>query len=613
MKNLIPLVHPALLMLMAVFAESCSRVQEKMISVRPNIILFLADDQGWGDLGFNGNRDVMTPNLDALAQNGAVLENFYVCPVCSPTRAELLTGRYHVRGGISSTSSGGERLDLDEITLAEILKQNGFATAAYGKWHNGMQYPYHPNARGFDDYYGFCSGHWGNYFDPVLEHNGELVRGNGFIPDDLTDKALAFMEANATRPFFLFVPFNTPHSPMQVSDSLWDTFKNKELTMDHRYRNQEDILFTRAAYALNQNIDWNVGRVMDKLAKLGLEENTIVIYLSDNGPAAYRWNGDMKGRKGYTDEGGVRAPCIVQWKGKIKAGKKIESIAGAIDILPTIADLAGIHLSPVKALDGISLKSWLLGEHETRDDRYLVNYWNHNISIRSQQFRLDHENKLFDIKQDRGQRQDVSGLYPDQYHEMVLFKEKWEQEVLSELPDHDLRPFTVGQPGYEFTQLPARDAIPHGNIRRSNQYPNCSFFTNWTSTDDRITWNIEVPEAGAFETVVYYTCAKEYIGSLIKLQFGTVSIEKRLTLPHDPPLFGFEKDRVKRIESYVKDFIPFNMGIIALPAGKGELVLSATDIKGKEVMDFRLIMLKRICWFARDYVDDPEIGRELEK
>jgi len=161
---------------------------------KPNIIIILSDDQGWGDLSINGNVNLSTPNIDQLARQGASFENFYVQPVCSPTRAEMLTGRYHARGGVYSTSAGGERLDLDETILAEVFKQAGYATAAYGKWHNGMQYPYHPNARGFDDFYGFCSGHWGNYFDPMLEHNQELVTGEGFLIDDLTNHGIKFID-----------------------------------------------------------------------------------------------------------------------------------------------------------------------------------------------------------------------------------------------------------------------------------------------------------------------------------------------------------------------------------------------------------------------------------
>ena len=373
---------------------------------RPNVIIFLADDQGWGDLSVHGNANLSTPNIDLLAKEGARFNHFYVSPVCSPTRAEILTGRYHPRGGVYSTSAGGERLDTDEKTIAQVFQAAGYATAAYGKWHNGMQYPYHPNARGFDDFYGFCSGHWGDYFDPLLEHNGELTKGNGFIIDDLTDKALAFIEAHAAGPFFLYVPYNTPHSPMQVPDRWWNKFKDFEPAMRHSER--EDVQFTRAALAMCENIDWNVGRVMDKLKRLGLDENTIVIYLSDNGPNSWRWNGGMKGRKGSTDEGGVRAPFLIRWPGHIIAQREVGHIAAAIDLYPTLADLAGIDPHIEKPLDGISLKRLLVQPETNWKDRFIVSHWNGRTSVRSQRYRLDHEGKLYDMQGDPGQLRNVA-------------------------------------------------------------------------------------------------------------------------------------------------------------------------------------------------------------
>ncbi len=182
---------------------------------KPNVLVILTDHQGWGDLSLNGNTNLNTPNIDQLAAEGASFDRFYVCPVCSPTRAEFLTGRYHPRGGVYSTSAGGERLDLDEVTIGDTFKAAGYRTAASGKWHNGMQYPYHPNGRGFDEFYGFCSGHWGNYWNPMLERNGEIVKGNGFIIDDLTDHAINFIKQDGDEPFFAYLPYNTPHSPMQ--------------------------------------------------------------------------------------------------------------------------------------------------------------------------------------------------------------------------------------------------------------------------------------------------------------------------------------------------------------------------------------------------------------
>ena len=191
-----------ILLLLSLSVWSCQQTP-----MQPNIIIIMADDQGWGDLSYHGNKDISTPNLDALALGGASFENFYVSPVCSPTRAALLTGRYHFRSGVYGTSAGGERLNLGEQTIAEVFKQNGYKTALYGKWHSGMQYPYHPMARGFDDFYGFCSGHWGNYFTPELEANGKIVKGKGYLTDDLTQHALDFIKTNKKEPFFLYYYF----------------------------------------------------------------------------------------------------------------------------------------------------------------------------------------------------------------------------------------------------------------------------------------------------------------------------------------------------------------------------------------------------------------------
>ncbi len=579
------------LLFISLIIYSCNRSE---IRTRPNVVIILSDDQGWGDLSINGNSNISTPNIDLLAKNGAMFDRFYVSPVCSPTRAELLTGRYHVRGGVYSTSAGGERLDLDETTIAEIFKQAGYQTAAYGKWHNGMQYPYHPNARGFDDFYGFCSGHWGNYFSPVLEHNGKLVHGDGFIIDDFTNKAIAFIEANKDKPFFLYLPYNTPHSPMQVPDEWWKKFENKELDNLHRNPDKEDINHTRAALAMCENIDWNVGRLTSKLKEFGLEENTIIVYLSDNGPNGYRWNDNMKGKKGSTDEGGVRSPLIVQWKGQIEAGKQIPQIASAIDLFPTLAHMAGIQFTNKKPLDGKTLYPLLFGDGADWKDRLVINNWRKRISLRSQQYRLDNENNLYDMLNDPGQMIDVSEQFSEITMEMIQAKEQWKNEVLSELPLEDLRTFPVGHPSFEYTQIPARDGIAHGNIQRSNRWPNCSYFTNWNSIDDKITWDVEVLEDGEFEVILYYTCSHANTGSTIELSFGLDKLQRKIAESHEPLLEGMENDRVVRAESYVKDFKPWKMGTIHLTEGQGTLTLRATEIPGSEAMDFRLMMLKRI-------------------
>lgn len=559
-------------------------------STRPNIILIVADDQGWGDLSIHGNTNLHTPNIDALAQEGARFRYFYVSPVCSPTRAEILTGRYHARGGVRSTSSGGERLDLDETTLADIFNAAGYATAAYGKWHNGMQYPYHPNARGFDDFYGFCSGHWGDYFSPQLEHNGKLVDGEGFIIDDLTDRALSFIDDHKTAPFLLYLPYNTPHSPMQVPDRWYD--KDREIGM--RYEGGgEDLAFTKAALAMCENIDWNVGRVMKKLRDERIDDHTIVVYLSDNGPNSWRWNGGMKGRKGSTDEGGVRAPFFIRWPGTIPPGE-VAHIAAAIDLLPTLVDLSGIAHESEKPLDGLSLKSLLMKAPTAWPERVIFSHWNGRVSARNQRYRLDHEGKLFDIQQDPGQRQDVSLQQPAMTFTLGKEIERWSEEVLSELQEKDERPFPLGHPDYKYTQLPARDGTATGKITRSNRFPNCTFFTNWSRVEDQISWDIDVMAEGDFQVTLYYTCPPEDVGSEFEMRFQETRLTGKITEAFDPPLRGMEHDRVERMESYVKDFKPLDLGVMHLKKGRGNLTIQALSIPGSLVMDLRLLMFTRV-------------------
>ncbi|MEZ6073920.1 MAG: arylsulfatase [Pirellulales bacterium] len=558
---------------------------------RPNVVIVLADDQGWGDVSMNGNTNLATPRIDALARDGATLDRFFVCPVCSPTRAEFLTGRYHPRGGVYDTSTGGERLDLDETTIGEVFHAAGYATGAFGKWHNGTQYPYHPNARGFDEYTGFCSGHWGNYFNPILEHNGQLIRPEGYINDVLTDAALAFIDANKDRPFFCYVPFNTPHSPMQVPDRFYKKFDGAELEKRHRDPDAEDVPKTRAALAMCENIDWNVGRLLDRLDELNLADDTIVIYFSDNGPNSSRYNGGMKGRKGSTDEGGVRVPFVIRWPGHVQAGTTVSEIAGAIDLLPTLADLADVPLVDLPPLDGVSIRPLLENADAQWPDRMIFSHWAGKVSVRTPQYRLDHQGKLFDMTSDPEQRHDVAAERPDVARRLSAAVDAWKAEMLPGLTDDD-RPFPVGYAAFPVTYLPARDGVPHGNVQRSARAPNCSFFTGWSETTDSMTWDIEVATPGSYDAVIYYTCHPDDVGAAVRLSLGDASVDARVTEAHDPPLYGMENDRVPRHgESYVKDFARLDLGTIELASGRGELTLDATDIPGDGVIDVRCVQL----------------------
>ena len=559
---------------------------------RPNVLIILTDDQGWGDLSVHGNTNLKTPNVDSLARDGAIFDRFYVCPVCAPTRAEFLTGRYHLRTGVHGVSTGAERLNLDEVTIADTFKSAGYATAAFGKWHNGTQHPYHPNARGFDEFFGFCSGHWGEYFDAEVEHNGQFTTGQGYLPDEITNRAIDFLTtcSHTTQPFFCYLAFNIPHTPFQVPDQFYEKFRNRTIDMMATDPTQENVDRTRAALALCENIDWNVGRLLEQLDRLGITDDTIIFYFGDNGPNGARWNGEMKGVKGSTDEGGVRVPGLMRWPGEIPAGTQIQQISGGIDLLPTLTDLTNINLIGHKPLDGRSLKPLLYGQDIDWPERLIFTHHREQISVRNQRFRLAQNGQLYDMTDDPSQMNDISNVFPEVKSELNQAVADWRAELL---PIKDSRPFTVGY--WQSTSLPARDGISHGNIQRSANAPNCSYFSNWVSIDDAMTWDIQVGTSGSYEAILYYTCSEVDVGSTIEITFEKQSLKSQVVIAHDPPLIGKKNDRYpRRGESYVKDFKPLSLGTIELPAGHGRLALRALEVAGFEVMDLRRIVLNRL-------------------
>lgn len=568
---------------------------------RPNVIVILADDQGWGDLSLHGNPNLSTPNIDSLARDGAHVENFYVCAVCSPTRAEFLTGRYHTRMGVYSTSSGGERFSADEQTIADVFRDAGYATAAYGKWHSGMQWPYHPNARGFDDYYGFCSGHWAHYFDPMLEHNGRIVKGKGFIIDDLTNHAMDFVSRSVDKPFFVYLALNTPHSPMQVPQQYWDKFKNKELVPDPEPANQksQNTAHTRAALAMCENIDDNVGRLLSHLKTTGKDRDTIVVYFSDNGPNGSRFNGGLRGRKGSTNEGGLRSPCVIRYPDKIKGGTVVESISGAIDLLPTLSDFAGIDWQSKqldgKPLDGVSIAGELAGKEvdPTSSGRVIFSQWRNRLTARTQKYRMHGSGELFDLENDRREKNNVAEQHPQIAGDLAGKISDW-QASFSVAKADGTRPFSLGHPNAKWTQMPARDATFTGAITRSNRFPNCTYLLNWSDTDSEIRWDVEVLGDGTYEVELYYACPQDDVGSTIELSLGTKSLSATIEKAVESPLVGAEQDRVPRQEGYVRWWQPMTLGTIELSPGRKTLRLKASNVTGSQVAEMRLLMFRKL-------------------
>jgi len=567
---------------------------------RPNIVILLADDAGWGDYSHSGNTQLRTPNIDSIANDGVSLDRFFVCPVCSPTRAEFLTGRYYPRCGVRGVSTGQERLNLDEKTIADAFQSAGYATGAFGKWHNGSQWPYHPTGRGFDEYFGHSSGHWGEYFDAPLEENGRMVHTQGYIVDVCTDRAMQFIDRTVNKnlvkkinsPFLCYVPFTTPHSPWAAPPEDWKRFQNKAITQLASEPSKEVIDETRCALAMLENQDMNVGRILAKLKELNIEDNTIVVYFSDNGPNTMRWTGGMKGKKGSTDEGGVRSVCYIRWPLKITAGRVVTQICGTIDLLPTLINLAGVKRVGDKPLDGRDLSPLLL-DHETEwPDRTIFSAWDEKVSARTQRYRLDSAGKLYDMVADPGQRIPINTNEPALTKKLIESVEVWRQDVYSDPNAKDTRPIPVGYPEFPITMLPARDGEPRGQIRRSSSAPNCSYFVNWTKPSDSMIWLVDVHTAGRYEVSIDYTCKLSDVGATIAIVLGNVNLVAKVASGWDPPL-NTNQDTLPRpeAESQMKDFRTLALGEINLPVGQGPLTLHAIDVPGQSVMDVRRITL----------------------
>ena len=330
---------------------------------RPNVVVILADDQGYGDLGVYGNHTIHTPHLDRLAGEGVRLtQHCAASPMCAPSRAGLLTGRYNHRMGALDVPSnrGLDRIALRERTLADCFKAAGYATGMVGKWHNGVfDLRHHPNARGFDEFVGFLNGGM-DYWQWILDVNGQPRRSDGrYLTDVFTDEAVGFIERHKAEPFFLYVAYNAPHSPLQAPKDDVEPFR--ALGTLHN-----DVC---TLYGMIRRMDAGIGRVLDALGKHGLARDTLVLFSSDNGPylrgGSRRYNGPFSGMKGQVLEGGIRVPAIVRWPAGLPASREQHEMVHFCDWLPTLLAAAGSGRVGELPLDGVNVLPVLRGEGGT--------------------------------------------------------------------------------------------------------------------------------------------------------------------------------------------------------------------------------------------------------
>ncbi len=560
-------------------------------SRRPNVVFILTDDQGYGDLSRTGNRMLCTPNIDALAAEGAALNQCFVQPLCAPTRAEILTGRYFPFTGVSGVCEGAERVNLDETFISDLFKDAGYATGCFGKWHSGVQYPYHPCARGFDEFIGFCCGHWSHYFDSTIEHNGREYTSTGYLPDVLTTHAIDFIAEHRDDPFFCYLPLNTPHSPWQAPDAYYQKFAGMEITQKATQVERETDDKTRCALAMCENIDWNVGRVIARLKALGIYETTIVVYLSDNGPNSWRWNAGLRGIKGMTYEGGVRSPCSMTFPARIPAGTELDQLASSTDFLPTLCALCGVAVTADKPIDGMDLTGVLCGG-DALPDRAVYTIAPHRkaASVRQGDYRYHHNGELYDLSSDIGETVDLAEAQPDHAEAMKKTLDGFYAELPPVVKNAVI---PVGYAAWPVTYLQTQDATLQGTLKRSSIHPNCSWVCEWNDLDDTLLWYIDVETGGTYTVGVMYSAHNGQLGSRFSVDSGPEHCEIQIDAEFNhPELRGF--DRYPRDESYEKAFALMECGTITLAKGPVEFVLKALTMPGNDMPHIRALKLELV-------------------
>jgi arylsulfatase A-like enzyme len=419
---------------------------------RPNVIIVMTDDQGYGDLSAHGNPILKTPNLDKLSAESVRFNDFHVSPFCTPTRAALMTGNHPGYTGAFRTSSGRTMMHPDEKTMANLFADSGYATGMIGKWHLGDNAPHRPQDRGFHDVVWHRAGavgqapdYWGNdYFDDVYERNGEYEQFEGYVTDIWFRESLKFIEKNKEKPFFLYLSLNAPHGPYFVPEKWEKPYLNNRGVYNSKF------------YGMIANIDHNMGILRSRLAELDLDENTILIFMTDNGTAkgakfkgldseaVVGHNAGMRGKKSSIYDGGHRVPFFIHWpKGGLQGGRDIDTLAAHIDVLPTLADLTNIEVPASFDVDGLSLGPLLENSNEPWPRDHLVVQFHggaravgfplqplENSVVLTERWRLVNSKKeeLYDIQKDPSQRNNVLAKHPDVVKELrALYQPFWER------------------------------------------------------------------------------------------------------------------------------------------------------------------------------------------
>jgi len=532
------------------------------VAEKPNIILFLIDDFGYADISYEGNTQIKTPNIDRIAENGAHFTNFYQSgAACAPTRASLLTGRYHLETGIWGVHAGRDFLHRDETTIADVLKENGYTTGAFGKWHSGKTWPYFSWNRGFD--VGVHSKLY-RYFDTQVIYNNKLINVDGPITDVIGDAVVRFIQENKDKPFFAYVPFQSIHEPYNSPDDVFQKYKDAGYT-DHVAR----------LYGMIEVLDNNIGKILNTVDQLSLAENTVILFLNDDGPSpgfdltysgrrmndkekAERkrgWVKEHRGGKGSIWQGGSLTPFYIQWKDIIKPGIEFHELSGVIDLFPTILDICGIQYSNDKlSVHGRSI--WPVVKGDTPEDwddrRYFdnTNFYQrprrsinmdfpqmHHIALHYKNYKMIRGNNdlyggadsvyylLYDLENDPMETDNLVEKHTEISKQLIPEVEDWYENVLKNGRAFHQAVFEIGN--WEEPDSPINlDALHDVKGSLANSKQSGFRVGNWTSPGSGMNFEIDVVEQGAYQVELGYSCPEESLGSTFRIytEFDTAEL-----------------------------------------------------------------------------------------
>ncbi len=565
----------------------------------PNLLVIMTDDQGYWDLGSTGNPHIDTPRLDAFAKSGVRFSRYYVAPVCSPTRAGMMTGRYAFRTGLYNTRFGGDSLALGEVTVAQLLKQAGYRTGLFGKWHLGRYHGYQPNQRGFDEFLGHYQGHIERYeYASQLVHNGQPVESRGYLTDLFTDASIDFIDDARRRssdtPFFCYLAFNAPHSPYQMDTS--HAHQPEGDAMIQKYLQRGLPLQQARIYAMVERIDTNVGRLLDHLEKTGLARDTVIFFMSDNGGVSRHWTGTLRGFKAQVYEGGVRSPLFVRWPDHFPAGGVVDGQASHVDLLPTLCELAGAAVPKDRVIDGRSLVPLLRAGRGDRHHDYVYHSWNRmrptpnaNWSISDQRYKLVGAGggtrgkagpsgwELFDLDADPGEKKNVASTEPQKLKALRAEFERWYGDVSRGITFQPVA-IPIGQPAENPVEIQMSWAQTIGEgVKYVFEAYDWDTIEGWSKPGEAAEWRIDVTRAGRYEVALDYGCAAASAGGKLKISGGGAALEFSPAATGTPNVF-------KRAVA----------GVLTLPAGPAVLRTEVVYAQSGELMRLNRVWLRRL-------------------